>query len=85
MFTVYSKPACTYCDQAKALLEAKGLQFRVINLDVGQPKIPGEKYVAREAFIKAWPSQRTLPLIMRDEQYVGGFIELKSSLTEAHA
>jgi len=33
MLTVYSKKNCPFCDQAKALLERKGIEHRVVKID----------------------------------------------------
>lgn len=33
MITVYSKNNCPFCDRAKALLENKGVEFKVINIE----------------------------------------------------
>ena len=83
-FTIYSKPACTYCDQAKALLESKGIQYDVVNLDVGQPKSPDSKYISRDDLLAMIPTARTMPQIFAHvdsaDQYVGGYLELKSRL-----
>lgn len=84
MITVYSKPACTFCDQAKALLESKGLEFKVINLDVGQPRQEGAEYVTRDQLLAKIPTARTMPQIMDGDVHVGGFTELKQHL-EAQA
>lgn len=84
MYTVYSKPNCTFCDQAKALLEAKGEPFEVVNLDVGQPKEAAERYISREELLKKVPGARTMPQIIYSTDtsaiVVGGFTELKSRL-----
>lgn len=32
MFTIYTRSNCTYCDQAKALLKRKGLEWTEIEL-----------------------------------------------------
>lgn len=79
-FTVYSKPACPYCEQAKALLASLGRPFDVVHVDVGQPRVEGETYVAREAFLARWPTQRTLPLVLEGERVIGGFTELRRHL-----
>jgi glutaredoxin len=34
MITVYSKPQCPFCDQAKALLEQKGIPFTTVDVSV---------------------------------------------------
>ena len=89
-YFVYSKPNCTYCDQAKALLEQKGASLEVFNLDVGQPKVEGEQYISRDELLKIFPFARTMPQItvsmsgaVERAQYVGGFAELKKFISEA--
>ena len=32
MITVYSKNNCPFCDRAKALLESKGIEFKIVNI-----------------------------------------------------
>lgn len=81
VFTVYTKPSCPFCDQAKALLESKGLQFDIVNIDVGQQKEPNEKYITRDELIARVPGARTVPQIFMGETLVGGFQDLKKSLS----
>lgn len=80
-YTVYSKPACPFCDQAKALLASKGLQYDVVNLDVGQPKEEGARYISREELLAKIPTARTMPQIIMESEtsalHIGGFTELK--------
>lgn len=80
-FTVFSKPNCSFCDKAKALLSAKQLQFNVVNLDVGQPKEDGVQYIARDELIALIPTARTMPQIMLDGKVIGGFQELQAQLS----
>ena len=80
MFTVYSKPACPACDNAKALLKSKSIPHQVVHLDIGQPKAADESYISRDELLAKIPSARTMPQIFNDESYVGGFTELKSLL-----
>lgn len=87
-FTIYSKPACPACDQAKAMLEAKGIQFDVVNLDVGQPKTPGAQYISRDELLAKIPTARTMPQIIKQGVdasmgYIGGLLELKCHLAAA--
>jgi len=81
-FTVYSKPACGYCEQAKALLASKGVPFKVIQVDVGQPKVDDETYISREDLQVIFPAARTLPQIHAltgaGEVYIGGFKGLQA-------
>jgi glutaredoxin len=87
MFTVYSKPACPWCDQAKALLKSQGHEFDVVNLDVGQPQVESETYISREAMIAKFPGVRTMPQITYQDansaRHLGGYQELQSFLRQA--
>lgn len=83
MFTVYSKPACPFCDQAKMLLTSKGLAYEEKILDVGQPKLEGKQYVTKEQLLAAAPGARTVPQILDGNELIGGFTELKQWLTVA--
>lgn len=83
-FTVYSKPNCASCEQAKSLLSTNGLQYDVVNLDVGQPKEDGVKYISRDELLSKIPSARTMPQIIKEDSnssiHIGGYIELKKHL-----
>jgi glutaredoxin len=82
MITIYSKPACTHCDQAKALLKSKGIAFEEIHLDVGQAKTADAKYISRQSLLEKFPTARTMPQITDEGVYIGGFSELKSYFAE---
>jgi len=69
---VWSKHMCPYCDQAKALLTLKGIDFEERKIGSGY---------TREDLLKAVPTARTVPQIFIDEQLIGGFTELKNHLT----
>jgi glutaredoxin 3 len=68
---IYSKYNCPYCDQAKALLQLKGIQFEERKIGDGYTK---------EDLLEAVPNARTVPQIFIDEQLIGGFTELKAHL-----
>lgn len=68
---VWSKYHCPFCDQAKALLERKGIDFE-------ERKI-GDGYT-REDLLEAIPTARTVPQIIMNGEYIGGFTELKQRL-----
>jgi glutaredoxin len=68
---VWSKDQCTFCDQAKALLEMKGIEYEVRNIMHDW---------TREQLLEAVPTARTVPQIFLDEEYVGGFQELRQRL-----
>lgn len=71
---VWSKYHCTFCDQAKALLTSKGIQFEERKIGDG---------FTREELLEAVPTARTVPQIFLNDEYVGGFPELKAKLTES--
>ena len=69
---VWSKDQCPYCDQAKALLKSRNIEFEERNIMHGWSK---------EQLLEAVPTARTLPQIFLDEELVGGFTELRKKLT----
>ena len=68
---VWSKYNCIFCDQAKTLLELKGIPF--------EEKKIGDGYT-KEELLKSVPNARSVPQIFLDEELIGGFTELKSKL-----
>jgi glutaredoxin 3 len=72
-FIVWTKPNCPNCDQAKALLKNKGIEYEERNIGVDWTK---------EQLLEAVPSARTVPQIFMGEEYVGGYTELKQKLTK---
>jgi glutaredoxin-related protein len=68
---LWSKYHCPYCDQAKALLTQRGIEFE-------ERKI-GEGYT-REDLLEAVPTARTVPQIFIDQVLIGGFTELQRHL-----
>jgi len=71
---IWSKYHCPYCDQAKALLASKGIQF--------EEKKIGDGYT-KEELLEAVPAARSVPQIFLDGELVGGFTELRQKLTES--
>lgn len=71
MITIYSRPNCTWCDQSKALLESEGLEYNELMLDLD---------VTVEQLKQLVPGAKSVPQIMDDGIYVGGFKELKAYL-----
>ena len=68
---VWSKYHCPYCDQAKALLKQRDIEF--------EEKKIGDGYT-REDLLEAVPTARTVPQIFLDGELIGGFTELKAHL-----
>jgi glutaredoxin 3 len=71
--TVWSKYNCTFCDQAKSLLETNNIAYE-------ERKI-GDGYT-REDLLEAVPGARTVPQIFIDGALIGGFTELRQHLTK---
>jgi glutaredoxin 3 len=68
---VWSKDACPFCVQAKALLESKGIEYEERNV---------QRDWTKEQLLEVVPTARTLPQIFLDDQYIGGFTELRKHL-----
>jgi glutaredoxin len=68
---VWSKNSCPFCVQAKALLEARGIEYEERNVSTNW---------TREQLLEAVPDARTLPQIFLDGQHIGGFTDLRSHL-----
>jgi len=68
---VWSKDQCAFCEQAKALLDSRGIEYEVRNIMHDW---------TREQLLEAVPNARTVPQIFLDEEYVGGFNELRKKL-----
>jgi len=65
---IYSHPGCSFCHQAKGLLNARGVEFQ--ELDVGHDKQLLAQMIERTG-------GRTLPQIIINDQAIGGFDELR--------
>ena len=65
--TVYTTQPCGFCRQAKALLEARGVEYREVNLS----KDPDGR-----ADLVALTGQMTFPQIVVGRRSIGGFREL---------
>lgn len=62
-FTVYGKPSCPACDEAKHLIQAKGHECEYVEMDIGQAKVEGKSYIRREDLILKFSSARVVPVI----------------------
>jgi len=73
MLTVYSKPACPFCDKAKHLLENKGVDFEVVDIS--------QDVDARDFLLGS--GLRSVPQIFKDgELFVDGGYQGLIKLTE---
>ena len=75
MYTIYSKPNCSYCSQAKQLLEQNKLEFEYKNL--------GTHYNLQE-FMELFPNARTFPMIVKYGEVIGGYNDLCEYLKQQY-
>jgi glutaredoxin 3 len=75
---VYGKPQCPVCDQARAALESRGLDYSYTEIDVGQRT--SKPTIARQEFLDKFPGVRSVPQIVIDGQHIGGYPELLKHL-----
>ena len=73
MNVVWSKPNCPFCVKAKALLDAKGIEYEVREIGSG---------FTREDLLAAVPQAKTVPQIFPDNKLIGGYNELQSMFKE---
>lgn len=64
---MYSTDHCSFCTRAKALLQARGLEYEEINLERDPD---GRQELARRTGMLSFPQ------ILVDDELVGGFMEL---------
>ena len=75
MYTIYSKPSCSFCLQAKQLLETKQLPFVYKEL--------GTHYDLYELMTLA-PNAKSFPQVFKDGVLVGGYSDLVESLKQEY-
>ena len=72
--TVYSKPACQFCDKAKSLLTQLKIEYteKVVTKDIS----------LEELFEEIGKQVRTIPQIVIDGKHIGGYNELTEYFTD---
>ena len=75
MYTIYSKPSCGYCLQARDLLEDNKLEFEYLQL--------GTHYDLDE-LMKLAPNAKSFPQVFKDGVLVGGYHDLVESLKQEY-
>ena len=68
-FVIYGKPNCPYCDKAKALAEREGLDFEYKSLETD---------FTAEEMKELFPTARTFPQVIFDDQKIGGYQEMET-------
>lgn len=65
---IWSQQGCQYCDTAKAVLKARGVEIEERRI--------GEGTWTKNDLINAVPTARSVPQIFIDSKYVGGYNDL---------
>ncbi len=68
---VWSTSTCSFCKQAKTLLEKHNIPY--------EERLIGSDWT-KEQLLEVVPNARTVPQIFIDENYVGGYTDLVSYL-----
>lgn len=77
-FTVFGRPGCGFCTEAKRVLESKELPFKYIDIHAENISPADlEKTIGKPV--------KTVPQIFHGETYIGGFQELDVYLSETIA
>ena len=72
---IYSKPNCTYCDKAKALVKKLDMTY--------EEKVFGKDFTTPEELYEAVGKQvRTMPQIKIDGELIGGYNQLVEYFNE---
>lgn len=71
MIKIYGADFCGYCDMAKKLAESKGLEYEYIKLNEG---------VTKDEFHELFPGVQTIPQIIVDGNWVGGYNEFAENV-----
>jgi len=69
--TIYGKPQCTFCEQAKNLLDARSIPYDYKELDVD---------FVREDLMALAPTARSYPVIFINGENIGGFAQLQAAI-----
>ena len=78
MYKVFSKPACVYCDKAKALLSKLNIPYEEYKLSSGMSGSDGEYTVTIDQMFEMIGKQvRSMPQIMKDDKLIGGYTDLR--------
>ena len=69
---VWSKTPCPHCENAKKLLDSKGIEYEVRDITEGT--------WTKEQLLEAVPNARSVPQVFLDDELVGGYTELVAHL-----
>jgi len=65
---IFSGPQCNYCEAAKALLDAKGIEY--VEMRIDEP-------ANRAEYAERLPRSKSIPQIFIDGEHIGGLEDLQ--------
>lgn len=75
MIEIWGKPACPFCERAKALCESRDLKYSYFELG---------KEFTREEILEQFPGAKTFPQIKINGAAIGGYDNLGAYLEETN-
>jgi glutaredoxin len=73
MFEVYGKDGCIYCEKALLLLNDRQLEYKYYKLGTD---------ISVGDFRELFPTAKTVPVVMKQGNNIGGYDALKSYVEE---
>ena len=73
MYEIYGTQNCSFCHKAKQLLAQYDKTYTFIDVGSNQDMMT--------AFLNRFPGTRTVPQIVLGDDHIGGYNELRNSLT----
>jgi len=70
---IYGKENCSYCTQAKSLLESYNLDYQYFSLGTD---------LTVEELIESFPTAKTVPIVVVNNKWIGGYNELETYIEE---
>jgi glutaredoxin len=71
--TIYTKDECSFCYYAKKMLDSNNINYTEYHLGLD---------FTRDDIKEKFPSQRTFPIILVDDELIGGYIDLVEYMRE---
>lgn len=65
---IFSGPGCSYCDQAKKLLIARGVRYEEVDISSNEN---------RQELVRRLPRSRAIPQIFLDGEHIGSLEDLQ--------
>lgn len=71
MIEIYTKKNCSYCVHAKEYMTKNLMEYVEYKLGID---------FERETILEKFPTAKTYPIIVIDNEYIGGFVDLKNKM-----